>query len=489
MKEIGRNFSGLHPWHVSRSRPIPLFRQIYLEIRSAILAQALKPGTRLPSTRELASQLSVSRSAVVAAFDQLIAEGYIGGKTGSGTYVAADLFQNSAAQKAGLRKTAPASRDVFVGDLVDVTARNDERPFNLGRTLIDARTHSVWRKLTARAFRTIDPVHLGYSDPRGLPALRQAVSDYLGVARGVRCDPDQIVITTGTQHAVDLVIRVLKLAGEKVWVEDPGYPLTVRALVAAGATAHPVPVDEHGIDVRAGIAKAKSARAVFITPSHQFPTGVVLSMARRLALLDWARSSRSWIIEDDYSSEFRYGGRPLAALQGLDDAERVIYVGTLNKALFPGLRLGYAVVPNALLAEFVRTRYLADRQPASLHQSITAGFIEDGHFAAHIRRMRTVYAAQRDLLVRSLRRRLSDLAKVDAPDQGMHLVLYLNQGLSDVAIQRAAFAQRVVTRAMSQLYLAAPPRSALMLGFSGHPSSAIPSAVGRLAQVIQDAAG
>ncbi len=489
MKEIGRSFAGLHNWQVARSRPVPLFRQVYLQIRSAILAQTLKPGTRLPSTRELALQLSVSRSAVVAAFDQLIAEGYVGGKTGSGTYVAADLFENSAAQKAGLRRTKPASRDVFVGDLVDVTARNDSRPFNLGRTLIDSRTHNAWRKLTARAFRSIDPVHLGYSDPRGLPALRQAVSDYLRVARGVRCEADQIVITTGTQHAVDLVIRVLNLAGEKVWVEDPGYPLTVRALVAAGVTAHPVPVDEHGIDVRAGIAKARSARAVFITPSHQFPTGVVLSMSRRLALLSWARESGSWIVEDDYSSEFRYGGRPLAALQGLDDAERVIYVGTLNKALFPGLRLGYAVVPNALLPQFVRTRYLADRQPASLHQAITADFMEDGHFAAHIRRMRTIYAAQRDLLVKHLRRRLSDYAQVDPPDQGMHLVLYLNKGLSDVAIQRAALEQRVVTRAMSELYLAAPPRSALMLGFSGHPSSSIPAAVARLAEVIEIAAG
>jgi GntR family transcriptional regulator/MocR family aminotransferase len=489
MKQPGRSFADLNDWQVVRHSPTPLFRQVYLQIRSAILSQTLKPGTKLPSTRELAAQLSVSRSAVVAAFDQLIAEGYVGGKTGSGTYVAAGLFQSRAVQKAGFRKAKPASLDVFVGDLVDVTARNDSRPFNLGRTLIDARTHSAWRKLTARAFRAIDPVHLGYSDPRGLPALRQAVSDYLRVARGVRCDADQVVITTGTQHAVDLVIRVLKLAGEKVWVEDPGYPLTVRALVAAGAVAHPVPVDEHGIDVRAGIARARSARAVFITPSHQFPTGVVLSMSRRLALLAWARESKSWIVEDDYSSEFRYGGRPLAALQGLDDAERVIYVGTLNKALFPGLRLGYAVVPATLLPAFVRTRYLADRQPSSLHQGITADFMEDGHFAAHIRRMRAVYAGQRDLLVKSLRRRLADYATVEPPDQGMHLVLHLTKGLSDVAIQRAAFGQRVVTRAMSELYLAAPPRSALMLGFSGHPPSSIPSAVARLAEVIEAAAG
>src|SRR4029079_8787084 len=326
-----------------------------------------------------------------------------------------DLFQSSAAQKAGLRKARPASLDVFVGDLVDVTARNDERPFNLGRTLIDGRTHSAWRKLTARAFRAIAPVHLGYSDPRGLPALRQAVSDYLRVARGVRCDADQVVITTGTQHAVDLVIRVLKLAGEKVWVEDPGYPLTVRALVAAGAVAHPVPIDEHGIDVRAGIARARSARAVFITPSHQFPTGVVLSMSRRLALLAWAREARSWIVEDDYSSEFRYGGRPLAALQGLDDAERVIYVGTLNKALFPGLRLGYAVVPTGLLPAFVSARYLIDREPPSLQQHVAAEFMRQGHFAAHIRRMRVLYREQRDTLAAILARRAGDHLKVEVP--------------------------------------------------------------------------
>ena len=485
MKEIGRSFAGLHNWQVARSRPVPLFRQVYLQIRSAILAQTLKPGTRLPSTRELALQLSVSRSAVVAAFDQLIAEGYVGGKTGSGTYVAADLFENSAAQKAGLRRTKPASRDVFVGDLVDVTARNDSRPFNLGRTLIDARTHNTWRKLTARTFRSIDPVHLGYSDPRGLPALRQAVSDYLRVARGVRCEADQIVITTGTQHTVDLVIRVLDLAGEKVWVEDPGYPLTVRALVAAGVTAHPVPVDEHGIDVRAGIAKARSARAVFITPSHQFPTGVVLSMARRLELLNWAREAKAWIVEDDYASEFRYGGRALASLQGLDESERVIYVGTLNKALFPGLRLGYAVVPPALLKGFITARYLADRQSSSLAQAVVADFVEEGHFAAHLRRMRLQYKDQRDTLVAALRERLEGDITVDPPDQGMHLVAYLRRGLKDVAIERAARERGVIVRAMSRLYVDASPRSALVMGFSGFPRQMIPPAVERLARVIR----
>jgi GntR family transcriptional regulator/MocR family aminotransferase len=223
---------------------------------------------------------------------------------------------------------------------------------------------------------------------------------------------------------------------------------------------------------------------VFVTPSHQFPTGVVLSMTRRLELLNWAREAKAWIVEDDYASEFRYGGRALASLQGLDDRERVIYVGTLNKALFPGLRLGYAVVPPALLKAFITARYLIDRQPSSLAQAVVADFIEEGHFAAHLRRMRLQYKDQRDVLVAALRHRLVDEMTVDPPDQGMHLVAYLRRGLSDVAIERAARDHGVIVGAMSRLYTAAPPRSALVMGFSGYPRPLIPPAVARLAKAF-----
>jgi GntR family transcriptional regulator/MocR family aminotransferase len=221
---------------------------------------------------------------------------------------------------------------------------------------------------------------------------------------------------------------------------------------------------------------------VFVTPSHQFPTGVVLSMARRLELLGWARETKAWIIEDDYASEFRYGGRALASLQGLDDSERVIYVGTLNKALFPGLRLGYAVVPPALLKAFITARYLVDRQPSSLAQAVVADFIEEGHFAGHIRRMRLQYQDQRDVLVAALRQRLGDELTVDPPDQGMHLVAHLRRRLKDVAIERAARDHGVIVRAMSRLYVAAPPRSALVIGFSGYPRQMILPAVTQLAE-------
>jgi GntR family transcriptional regulator / MocR family aminotransferase len=208
--------------------------------------------------------------------------------------------------------------------------------------------------------------------------LRKSVCNYLRAARAVRCEPEQVVITAGTQQALDIVIRVIQGPEKEVWIEDPGYSLTRLALVAAGAKVCPIPVDQQGINVSEGIRRAPRARAVFITPSHQFPKGVVLSMARRLELLAWARESRAWIVEDDYASEFRYGGRPLASLQGLDEAERVIYIGTLNKALFPGLRLGYAVVPPSLVRAFVTARYLMDRQPSSLCQAVVAAFMEEG---------------------------------------------------------------------------------------------------------------
>ena len=485
-----QSWAELYAFEVDRAENTPLFRQLYQQLRSAILSRGLRPGTKLPSTRELASQLGVSRSAAVSAYEQLLAEGYTSGRRGSGTYVSSDLAEpiDGNAQR-GERPvaaiTSSATQMHSIGDFVDVTVQSEERPFNLGRTLVDTRTVELWRKLSARTFRSLNLSHLGYSDPRGTIELRKTICEYLQAARAVRCDPEQIVVTTGTQHALDIVIRILSGPDKEVWVEDPGYPLTRQALMAAGATVRPIPVDGQGIDVGAGIKSAPNARAVFVTPSHQFPTGVVLSMARRLELLAWAREKNAWIVEDDYASEFRYGGRPLASLQGLDEGERVIYIGTLNKALFPGLRMGYAVVPRALLRAFVATRYLMDRQPSTLCQAVVAAFMEEGHFAAHIRRMRLLYRDQRDVLVAALKSRLGADVTVDAPDQGMHLVAYTRRGLSDVAIERAGRQHGVIVRAMSRLHVAAAPRSALVLGFSGYPRQTIGPAVESLAQVVE----
>lgn len=471
---------------IDRRSSTPLFRQIHAALSISIVDGRLPSGARLPATRALAEQLGMSRTVVVAAYEQLLAEGYATGRIGSGTYVAPDLpeWPHGRSPAAKARRAASFAAPRLAGK-VDVTLQNDDRPFNLGRTLIDQRTFDQWRRLNARALRAMPKSHLGYGDPRGSAELRSAIAAYLGSARGVRCDAGQIIVTSGTQHALDLVVRVLLPAGSEAWVEDPGYPLTREVLTAGGTATRPVRVDAHGMDVAAGIAAAPRARAAFITPSHQFPTGVVLSMARRLELIAWASASDSWIVEDDYASEFRYGGRPLAALQGLDAAERTIYIGTLNKALFPGLRAGYLVVPQRLLPAFVTTRYLMDRQPPALQQEVLAEFIANGHLASHIRRMRTRYRDQRDRLVTALQRRAGDRLDVEPPDQGMHLVAYLRPGLSDTAIERTALANGVVVRALSRLYVKAKPRQGLLLGFSGYPAAAIAGAAGRLAAVLQ----
>jgi GntR family transcriptional regulator / MocR family aminotransferase len=483
-----QGWADLYAFRVDRAGDTPLFRQVYAQMRSAILSRALRAGAKLPSSRELATRLAVSRTAVVAAYEQLLAEGYVTGKIGAGTYIAADLPEPFAGARPK-KRTLPAGKTMLsparpAPEVLDVTVQSDNRPFNPGRTLVDARTAELWRKLTARSLRSLDTEHLGYGDPQGTVALRKNVCDYLRAARAVRCDPEQVVITAGTQQALDIVIRILG-PDKDVWVEDPGYPLTRSALLAAEAIVHPVPVDEKGIDVKAGKRLAPHARAAFVTPSHQFPTGVQLAMPRRLELLAWAREAGAWIVEDDYASEFRYGGRPLASLQGLDDGERVIYIGTLNKALFPGLRLGYAVLPPALVRPFVTARYLIDRQPSTLCQAVVADFMEEGHFAAHIRRMRSAYQDQRDTLVSVLRRRLGNHLSVDPPDQGMHLVAYLRRGLSDVAIERAALEQGVIVRAMSHMRVTASVRPALMFGFSGYPRQTIGPAVARLAKAFE----
>jgi len=477
-------------WRLDRASATPLFRQIYLQIRSDVLAGRLVPGAKLPSTRALATELGAARASVVAAYELLLAEGYLEGRAGSGTYVSADLSGLVArpAHRRGARRSAtpqpvPAPAQPYTA-LGGSTAQTDERPFNTGRSLTDARTVEVWRRLTHRAVRSLGVQDLGYSDPCGFIELRRCICDYLQAARAVRCDPEQIVVTAGTQQAIDIAIRVLLAPGDPVWVEDPGYALTHEQLLLAKARPQPIPVDRHGIRVAAGIRAAPRARAAFVTPSHQFPTGVPLSMARRLELLAWARASGAFIVEDDYASEFRYSGPPLASLQGLDEDARVIYVGTLNKALFPGLRMGYAVVPHALLPAFVGARYLMDRQPPSLTQSVLAEFMRQGHFAAHIRRMRLLYREQRDALAATLMRRAGGQLEIAVPDQGMHLIAYLANGISDVALEAEARRHGIILRAMSRFYRTAPPRPALMLGFSGFPRAMIVPAAARLATLV-----
>jgi GntR family transcriptional regulator/MocR family aminotransferase len=480
------SWAEIYPWRAPEAGG-PVIRQVYEQVRGAIHEGALKPGGRLPSSRDLAERLGVARASVVAAYDRLLAEGYAEGRKGSGTYVSGDLsgvldLKTPAAPREAV--AAPPPRSAVSPAMGLPTLESARVAFSNGRTLMDARALDEWSKSTRRALRTLGPEHFGYTHPAGDIRLRSAVSDYLRAARGVACAPEQVIITSGAQQAVDLTLRVLLKAGDRVWLEDPGYPATRRATEAAGARPVAVPVDHHGLDVAAGIARAPDARLAFLTPSHQYPLGVALSMGRRLELLAWAREAGSWILEDDYAAEFRYAGAPLPALQGLGGGDRVIYVGTLNKALFPGLRLGYLVAPRDLVETFAGHRWMIDRQPPSLTQAITLDFLESGQFAAHIRRRRIVYKAQRDALAAALARRLGAVLEVDAPDQGMHLIAYFRDGRSDVEAEAAAAARGLTARAISPLYHDAPPRSGLLLGFTGFPANVMDVGVARLAGAL-----
>ncbi|WP_448203733.1 MocR-like pyridoxine biosynthesis transcription factor PdxR [Azospirillum sp. sgz302134] len=476
---------------IDRDNPVPVLRQVYLELRRAILAGAIPPGGRLPPTRALALRLGVARNSVVAAYEQLLAEGFIEGRVGAGSFVSRDLpepLESPPKPAAGPPAPPPPVSRRVSGPATPALAHLGHygtAPFITGRSALDERTMQVWRTLTLRRLQSLDPAMFGYADPGGPLGLRQAIARYLRTARAVRCEPEQVVVTAGAQQAIDLMLRVLLEPGDPVWLEDPGYPAVRAAATAARARIVPVPVDGQGMDVAAGIAACPEARLAYVTPSSQYPMGVVLSMARRLELLAWARRAGAWVLEDDYDSEFRYAGRPLASLQGIDDGGRVIYIGTFSKVLFPGLRLGYAVVPPELLEPVRTTRLLTDWHPAALQAGVVTDFLEEGHFAPHLRRMRQRYLAARDALVAALREQLPDWLEVAAPDQGMKLLARLNPGLSDVAVSEAAARRGLVTKPVSPMFMAAPPVQGLMLGFTGHEPGALRWAARELAAALK----
>jgi len=479
------SWAEVYPWRAPAPTE-PVIRTIYDQVRDAIRSGALRPGERLPSTRAFADLIKVARASVVAAYDLLIAEGYLAARRGAGAFVAADL-SGLGEPPAPTPSPGPAPaippRAAALEEVI-LPRGPEARPFTNGRTLMDARALEAWSRSTRRALNSLGPEHFGYADPRGDPALRAAIADYLRAARAVICEPDQVVVTAGAQHAVDLAARILLAPGDGVWLEDPGYPAMWHALRAAGAEIRPVPVDAQGLDVAAGVARAPRAKLAVVTPSHQYPLGVTLSLARRLELIAWAREAGAWIVEDDYASEFRYSGPPLASLQGLDGGERVIYVGTLNKAIFPGLRMGYLVAPKPLAEAFTTARQLIDRQPPTPTQAIVRDFMESGQFAAHIRRRRLAYRGQRDALVESLRRRLGHALEPTQPEQGMQLIAFLKDGRSDLEAQAKAAERGLAVQPISRLYRGRPPRSGFILGFSGFPAAGMDGAVARLAEAI-----
>ena len=437
---------------------------LYRELRRLIEAGSIPPGSKLPPSRDLAARLKTSRGSVVAAFETLIAEGYAVARTGAGTFVA-DRVPN-------IRPAAPLEAD-------PVRASAMPLPGTLGVAMADARTLGRFRMLLSRHLARPGPEHFHYGDPRGGEALRQAIAAYLRQARGVRCEARSIVITTGTQQGLDLVVRAVLSPGDRVMIEDPCYPSARAAFVGNGLVLSGLAVDGEGADIALA---APGARAVYVTPSHQFPLGVAMSMRRRLALIDWARATGGWILEDDYDSEFRFAGPPLAAMQGMDDSGRVIYLGTFSKVLFPGLRLGYAVLPDALLEEVVALRSRSDRSPPTLAEAALTDLIREGHFAAHLRRARRQAEAARDGLVAGLS--ATGSLSVTVPDQGLHLVAGLPAALADTDAVEIARKAGLGARALSAMAVTNPPRQGLVIGFSGFAPEVLQATATRFALAL-----
>lgn len=447
----------------------PRARELYVAIRRLIEGGLAPPGSKLPTTRDLAKRLGLSRAAAVAAFEMLAADGFAEARIGAGTFVAAAVpavaHQPAAGAAAALAPSA--------------------LPCELGVASVDAKTMHLFRSLLSRNLARPGSEHFHYGDPRGGIRLREAIAAYLRAARGVVCEADQIVVTTGTMHGLDLVVRTILEPGDAAWIEDPCYPLARAVLEAAGARVVGIPVDEEGIDTARGETLGGGARLVYVTPSHQFPLGVAMTMRRRLALIDWARRNRAWIIEDDYDSEYRFAGPPLTALQGMDGADRVAYLGTFSKVLFPGLRIGYAVLPRALLARVLRLRTLSDRQPPTLMHGAAADFLDEGHFAAHLRRARRRTQAARDGFAAALSQHGAGWLRFAVPEQGLHLVAELAATAADRELVQALAAAGVGARALSPMYLSAPARRGLVLGFSGFEADALARAAGQIGDVLK----
>ncbi|MEI2263676.1 MocR-like pyridoxine biosynthesis transcription factor PdxR [Erwinia sp. CGal63] len=449
-------------------------------LRQLITDGTLRQGERLPSSRLLAADLSLSRVTVEAAYTQLESEGCLLRQSGRGTFVTTGL---STAQP--VKKALPAAAPTLSlrGGKIAASGGCDDplfpQAFAAGSPDLRAFPHDIWRRLTTQRLRHAPEKLMGYGAPQGLPELREAVARYLGQSRGVRCDAGQVIILTSSQQALQMLAMLLCDPGDDIWLEEPGYSGAYHAFVSASATLGTLELDDQG----AKIADRPAPKLIYLTPSHQYPTGVTMSLSRRLQWLAFARAQGSWIIEDDYDSEFYYGAQPAPALQGLDKAGRVLYLGTFSKTLFPSLRLAYLVVPPVLAEAFQRMRSVMDGHSAQLMQAVTADFIDNGHFQAHLRLMRRLYASRRDILLSALAAKIGDRVRPLSQQHGLQLTVTLPEGGEERLTRQGLRAGLLLPR-LSPLYRGAARQEGWLLGFSALQPAEIVGAVEKLAALF-----
>ena len=475
---------------LDRSSSVPLYLQLDQRIRDAVLSGALVKGVRLPATRQLAQDLGLSRLTVQNTYEQLVAEGFLASSVGSGTYVA-EIPLDALPVSPDTSKAAPQGTEIRLsrrGQEIAETAASTRigktKAFRPGVPAADLFPMKTWIKLWGQALQEVGNEMFGYGPLGGHYPLREAIAAHLSNARGVNCRADQVIVTSGAQQAFELAALTLLDPGDVAWVEHPGHTAGRDILGALGAKVVSVGLDSEGLDLARARSKSSVPRMIFVTPSHQHPLGATMSLRRRLALLKHAEDNGTWILEDDYDSEFRYSGRPLPALQGLDRANRVIYAGSFSKVLYPSLRLGYAVVPPDLIDAFLAAQVLVGHGTPLVPQVVLAKFMNSGGLATHIRKMRVAYAARQGLLLNSLHRRAHPLLTVEPTDAGMHVMAFLPPHMDDRTAAESLWAAGIETVPLS-VYCATPyDRQGLLLGFTGVPPAEIDPGVEKLVRVL-----
>ncbi len=478
---------------------VPVRLQVYRQLRAAIEQGTLAPGARLPPSREQALTLAVSRNSVLWALDRLAAEGYVTARVGDGTYVADDLAalrrSGSAPRRGktdGMRTGTSSDLLSRRGRLIADTALNWQPPllsaaaFRIGAPEVATFPFAVWDRLVRQLSPELRQARSQYLDPAGLPVLREAIAQWLWASRGIRCEAAQVLVCSGSQQALDLVGRLLLDPGDEVLVEDPGYPGIRASLTGHGAVVRPVAIDAEGLVIAEGAARWPAARLAVVTPTHQFPTGVRMSLKRRLELLEWARARHGWVVEDDYDGEFQYGPHRIPALCSLPNAERVLYVGTFSKTLHPGLRLGFIVLPHELAPAFAGARALTDRHAPGDTQEVLARFITEGHLLRHLRRMRELYLQRQQITIEALATASGGALRLAPSEQGMHLLHELPPGADDRALSSRAFEAGVIVAPLAR-YVIESKRRGWLFGYAAYPEPELRAAAERIGPLLKQA--